>query len=291
MQLYSLDDKNQFVSASAAHKGQDYRCMECGGAVRVRSGLHRRPHFFHKELSKACRLNGKSMAHLQVQLHLAALLPAGQAAVEWRSDSLKRIADVAWLPEKLIFEVQCSFITAQEIYQRTKDWGQAGFQVIWILHDARFNKWRLSAAEAALATIPHYYTNIDSEGKGIIYDQCDHIDKGMRFTKCGPLPVNAAQPRPFYPEIAQPLPEEGIPLTIAQRLSRPPIAFKGDLLDLWMVEPCHPELKNVWQKELTIAEPIKQPMGMTNKMYYFWHRYIVNIYLALLRVLLEKASR
>lgn len=291
MQLYSLDDNNQFVSAAAARKGCDYRCMECGGAVRVRSGLHRRPHFFHKELSAACRLNGKSMAHLQTQLHLAALLPAGETALEWRSDTLARIADVVWFPAKLVFEVQCSFITAQEILERTNDWGQAGFQVIWILHDTRFNKWRLSAAEAALAAIPHYYTNIDNEGEGIIYDQCDRIDGGLRYTEYGPLPVNAAAPRPFYRELAEHAPKEGIPSRIAQRIYSRPIALEGDLLDRWMAEPSHPELQKLWQEELTTAEPVKHPTGLIKKIYTFWQRYVVNSYLALLRVLLEKASR
>lgn len=291
MQLYSLDNNNQFVSAAAAQKGCDYRCMECGGAVRVRSGVHRRPHFFHKELSAPCRLNGKSMVHLQTQLHLAALLPADEAALEWRSDTLARIADVVWFPAKLIFEVQCSFITAQEIRERTNDWALAGFQVIWILHEMRFNKWRLSAAEAALAAIPHYYTNINSEGEGIIYDQCDRIDGGLRFIRYGPLPVNAAAPRPFYREISAHAPEERIPSSVAQRIYSRPIALEGDLLDRWMAEPSHPELQKLWNEELTTTPRLQQPTNIWKKICRFWQRYVINSYLALLRVLLEKASR
>lgn len=171
MQLYALDERDEEVYAGKAVKRCDYRCMECGDQVRLRGGLHRQAHFFHMRTSPNCKLSAKGEKHIQVQKFLQASFTEGDLVLEKRFPSIGRIADAVYLPEKIIFEVQCSPIAAEEIEARNRDYGLIGYQVIWILHDSLYNRFRLSAAEIALDYHPHYFTNIDPLGRGFIYDQ------------------------------------------------------------------------------------------------------------------------
>ena len=63
--------------------------------------------------------------------------------------------------------------------ERNRDYSQEGYQVIWILHDHRYNKKRATAAEIWLQEHPHYFTNFDEEG-GNFYDQWSSFDRGCR---------------------------------------------------------------------------------------------------------------
>jgi competence protein CoiA len=196
MQLYALDEENSLVFAPLATKHRDYFCLECQSVVRRRGGDHRQVHYYHLS-SISCHLSGKSMVHLQVQSRILELLPPGEGQMEYRFPTINRIADVVWLPQKLVFEIQCSAITAEEVQARNADYKRQGFHVVWILHDNRYNQRRVTAAEKFLGledSVPHYFTNIDQDGLGFIYDQFSLVRKGMRHVKLDPLPVEMAQP-------------------------------------------------------------------------------------------------
>jgi competence protein CoiA len=196
MQLYALDEKDSLVFAQHATKHRDYFCLECHSVVRRRGGDHRQVHYYHLS-SVSCHLSGKSMVHLQVQSRILELLPPGEGQMEYRFPAINRIADVVWLPQKLVFEIQCSAITAEEVQARNADYKGQGFHVVWTLHDNRYNQRRLTAAEKFLGlenSVPHYFTNIDQDGLGFIYDQFSLVRKGMRHVKLDPLPVEMAQP-------------------------------------------------------------------------------------------------
>ncbi|MGE5196370.1 MAG: competence protein CoiA, partial [Anaerolineae bacterium] len=125
MQLYALEGNTCIIAQEAlAHK--DYRCPECAGIVRARHGPHRRPHFYHMHLSKFCRQRQKSEEHIQTQLFLKKCLPQEEAALEKIYPAIGRIADVAWEREKLVFEIQCSPISAEEVKSRTTDYRSLG---------------------------------------------------------------------------------------------------------------------------------------------------------------------
>ncbi len=204
MQLYALDSHEQVVIAALAAKGKTYFCPECRSPLRVRAGSRRQPHFFHLSHNRRCRQSGKSVVHLRIQQKLSELLPAGEAVLECRFAAISRIADIAWLPKRLVFEVQCSPITAEEIARRNRDYLSEGFQTVWILHDRRFNRKRASAAEHYLINSPGYFTNIDERGEGMIYDQCAPIFKGIRRRLSPPVAVNLAKPVPI-PEPQNPV--------------------------------------------------------------------------------------
>lgn len=180
MQLFALDSENQLVAANNALKKRDYFCMECGNRVRLRGGIHRKNHFYHFKPDPECRQSQKSLEHLQAQNYLYELLPAGSVQLEKRFPEIERIADVVWEDQKIVFEVQCSPISQKEVESRNRDYRKIGYQVVWILHEKRFIKRKVSAAEEWLSRRLHYYTNFDASGVGEIYDQLHVFNKGLR---------------------------------------------------------------------------------------------------------------
>lgn len=225
MQLYAITTQGELINATEAKKHIDYVCLECGGIVRLRGGNYRQDHFYHLDPPSSCRLNQKSMRHLQVQWYLQKLFPT--CYLEYRFKEINRIADVACPSEKIIFEVQCSPIS-EEILHRNKDYESLGWHVVWILHDYRYNNYRYSSAEAILRNYPHYFTNIDHTGKGEIYDQFDLIQTGVRHYKMSPLTVKLSAP--FYTSHATSLSST---LKLGkERLRHWPLFFEGDLLYL-----------------------------------------------------------
>lgn len=194
MQLYAQDQNGILVLAHNAMPKKNYKCLECESIVRARKGNFRKAHFYHLNAKTACSLQGKSLTHLAIQHYLFDLLPDGEVELEKRFSSINRIADVVWLKHNLIFEVQCSFIDEQEVLSRNRDYASIGYEVIWILHDKRYNKWRHSLAERALENKPHYFTNMNQHGKGMIYDQFEIIQNGLRKIRFASLPVDLSQP-------------------------------------------------------------------------------------------------
>jgi len=226
MQLYSRTSEGKIISATLAEKKMNYICLECEGLVRVRGGIHRQNHFYHPQSSSSCSQTGKSMVHLQVQCQLQKLI--SDVELEKPFPEIKRIADVVWESKKIIFEVQCSSIRAEEVADRNRDYGSLGYQVVWILHDHRFNQFRISAAEEYLQDHPHYYTNMDMEGKGVIYDQFHWIQNGIqrvRFEqlKVSLLNVNTLTSLQSHSD------------WIKRRVSSWPFFFEGDLVSRVML--------------------------------------------------------
>jgi competence protein CoiA len=192
MQLYALEDTAP-IFADRAEKQKDYTCPECGLIVRLRGGDHRQNHFYHLKEERPCRQKGKSMAHLQAQLFIQRNLGA---ALEVRFPEIQRIADVVWEEHKIIFEIQCSPISGAEIMRRNEDYKKIGYEVVWILHDKRFNQTRHSAAEYVLKEHSHYFTNFDAQGNGGFYDQFDVIRGARRLEKLRPLRISLEKPYP-----------------------------------------------------------------------------------------------
>jgi len=286
MQLCALDDNGKLVFAAHAHKQQDYSCPECSGRVRLRGGFHRQDHFFHLEKTSHCRQNGKGMVHLQVQHYLLMHLPEGQSQLEHHFTGINRIADVAWTPHKIVFEIQCSPISAEEVLNRNTDYGGLGWQVVWILHDTRFNKWRLSAAEEALSRSPHFFTNINSEGEGLIYDQYAYVYKGVRKHRMESLPIEITNYRTIPAGQWQPL-EVGV---VMRRIKFWQMSFKGDLVDLMLRGEKKDYLKVIQEIELKEASE-KKSSGGFNPLKDLLYKMLIRPYKLLFQMILEKACR
>ncbi len=226
MQLYAMED-NLLVAASKAQRGKSYVCPECRSWVRVRGGPFRTIHFYHLSRVLKCKQHQKSKEHLQLQCKLVDLI--GQdAQMEVRFDGIDRIADVAWHAKKIVFEIQRSAISVEEVKGRNLDYERAGYAVIWVLHEAQFNRGRMSAAEHFLRGTQCYFTDIDTLGDGIIYDQFEVILGYRRVFKGPKLPVAPDQILDIPPA---PLPDRALPHLLLSRLENSRLYAKGDLLD------------------------------------------------------------
>jgi competence protein CoiA len=186
MQLYALDEASS-VLASHAQRDRDYTCPECSGPVRCRGGQKRQSHFYHVRSLKSCSQHGKSLAHLQIQLHLKSVIPS--LYLEKRVDD--RIADTLWEEEKIVFEIQCSPMSIEEAKSRVEDYSRRGYAVVWILHDRRFNRKRLTPMEKYVRTDG---TAFFTDGRRV-YDQFDVCVDARRPFRGFKLPVDLSKPR------------------------------------------------------------------------------------------------
>jgi len=208
MQLYALD-KSSLVLASHAVRDRSYICPECHGFVRKRGGEKRQAHFYHARRSASCRQHGKSLAHLQIQLHLKSLIPS----LSLEKKFPHRIADACWAKEKIVFEVQCSPLSLGEAKKRCEDYLNWGYIPVWILHDRRYNRTRLSPAEEYLRSRT---TTFFTDGR-TIYDQFDVCQASRRVFRGPKIWVDLNHPQK---KIIEPL------------FSRIwPLSFQGDLFD------------------------------------------------------------
>lgn len=193
MQIFALE-KNELVGAFGAERGKNYFCPECGWPVRIKAGPMRSSHFFHIKRPPRCRQAQKGPIHLRLQRYIRYLFEE-EAEMEKRFDPINRIADVACTVSKKIYEIQYSPISLEEAKARCRDYESLGFQVIWILHEDRFNRRKKSPAERFLQTKTCYYTNMDKEGNGVIYDTLPNLGKKpINLRKSYPLPVRSWPP-------------------------------------------------------------------------------------------------
>lgn len=283
MQLYALDRSSKIISAKNAHKKEVYFCLECGSPLYCRGGFYKQNHFYHIKANRTCRQNGKSEEHLQVQLFLQEALGEKECLLEKPFKEINRIADVVWPSKKLVFEVQCSPILASEVKKRNEDYESLGFFVIWILHDKRFNQKRLSAAENYLQIMPYYFTNINKQGNGIIYDSFWLMEKGMRIFSTPFFAVSislASHVEVLHQKLKERKKE--IPDLLWKKIESQKYCFEGDLTE---------QLLNGKTSELLFEEALKRQKKKEVKwsLRFLFQKLIVRPYKIIFNILLEKA--
>ncbi|GAB4231960.1 MAG: hypothetical protein Tsb0021_10520 [Chlamydiales bacterium] len=225
MLLHALDNNGDWISVHQATKGIPYFCPGCKSSLFLRKGIWRKSHFYHSDTKRICRLQGKTLYHLQAQWALLNLIGNQEACVEKRFIEIDRIADLVWDAKKLVFEIQYSPITGKEVRQRIADYQSMGYSVIWIFHDRTFNRKRLTEAEAVVSGYPHYFTNIDQEGRGGFYDCLTLRQEGIRTWRSKRYPVDLSSPiriEKFF---------DDIPAFLKGRFQLGNIYFRGDLYD------------------------------------------------------------
>ena len=243
MQIFALDKDKNHLLAEEALSGVDYYCPECGERLRLRAGTQRQHHFFHLEKNKLCRQNNKSLNHINLQYHIFQKLSKRKYKVglEQYFPNIKRIADVCCPELKLIFEVQCSNITPQEIFERNLDYAKEGFNVVWILNDNKlYNKKGLTAAEKYLENLMHYYSNIDHDGNVNIYDQFEVVYEQRRYYRFYRHNIDISQVKKFDSMIHN--------KSIGSRSKNWPFYFNNDLYDYLSKRSSSPLFK-IFQRE------------------------------------------
>jgi competence protein CoiA len=208
-------DQVETISAWDAVAGKLYECLECQTPLKLRLTRQKFPHFYHLCSSRNCRLYSKSKRHLLIQYAIQKKIP--EVVLEKSFPSIQRIADVVWEEKQIIFEIQCSFIAEKEAQDRVKEYASLGYEVIWILFDARFNRKKVSLAEAWMRNRSCYFV----DKQFVFYDQQEIIDHQKRIFRSRKIPIQLSP-------ILTPL--EG-PLLLQHRI-RNKYYFTNDLLDL-----------------------------------------------------------
>lgn len=286
MHLYALDEKENLISAHQADKQTNYFCRECRCVVRCRGGFLRQVHFYHLEPNRTCRQSGKSLIHLQIQQYMQTVLPTSECELEKRFPLINRIADVVWEEKKLIFEIQCSPISAREIEGRNHDYQSLGYQVIWIMHDHLYNKNRLTAAEYFLQESPHYFTDMNAEGQGRIYDQCDWIEKGKRLKSMGSREVNISSHCLCKEQLFS---NYDYPTWLKKRIQSWPIYFSGDFLDHLLMSK-DVKAGEIGQETFIELEKSQTQLGLRERVMNMIN-FIMFPYRLMLHLIIEKLTR
>jgi competence protein CoiA len=225
MSLYAYED-DILVYAVEAELRRTYACAGCRGRVRVRKGAARVPHFYHLSRSPSCRLYSKSEDHLLAQLFLQKHLPTGETFLEKPFPDILRVADIVWEPRKIVFEIQCSLLSAKEAEHRMKDYKTAGYQVVWILDDRIFNRRRVRAVEKLIRLTPCYYATLRRETP-VFYDQFEIFYLETRIKKGHSLKVRIDRPY-ILPSFSWE--EERFPSQILKKTANANLYFQGDLI-------------------------------------------------------------
>ena len=211
MQRFAFSLNGERVFADDAIPQVDYFCPECREKLRVKQGDIKIPHFFHFEGTKECRWKTRFQTHSIIQEEFVQKLGAENCTLECFFPGIARIADIAYYPKKVVFEIQVSPISRKELEERTCDYWKAGWHIIWILHINQFGSKKASGAEELAEGVPHYFTDIGSN-RGALWDEASFVSRGRRRffsplsrkfldivtpTIHGPLPKALASPQTF----------------------------------------------------------------------------------------------
>jgi competence protein CoiA len=260
MQIFALDEKNSLIAAHQALRQQDYHCVECKSLLRLRGGSQRQLHFYHFHTKQHCGLSKKSLTHLQIQFYIQKKLNLPDTSLEYRFPHIQRIADVFWSEKNIVFEIQCSKIPIQTLLSRTQDYRSIGINVVWIFHDHCFSKSHIARMEEVIREIPHYFTNLNSKGSGIIYDQFLYSTNDLLKKYLPQLEIDLSVPKKT-PENFNPTLAELIP-----RLQFWKIHFKQDLLDQFLYSTFSKTVQPVTSKKTAKLFFIKK--------LYFWLKFV-----------------
>lgn len=181
-------DEDDLIYACDATTGKIYWCLECFCPVKKRIG--KRPHFYHLKARPSCRLYSKAENHLLAQLEIQKQFPSGEILIEKPFRDIRRVADACFEKRKIIFEIQSSPITENEVEKRNADYRSIGYETIWFLDDKRYNQRFLRPAESYLRTHGAYYFTIQKGMFTGFYDQFEIFFERKREIKGRALRLN-----------------------------------------------------------------------------------------------------
>lgn len=167
---------------------------------------------------------GKSTEHFLIQQQICQLLPSQQIHLEWSFPAIKRRADVFWAKENIVFEIQCSPLTFEDIQQRSADYKRLALQVVWLFDKRLFGAPRPSELMRNLGKYPHYF--FDERG---FFDRLVLFGCRKAFFLEHDLKISLEKPQPMYSKKTR-------SLTLASRTQRS-LYFAGDFFDLYQNNP------------------------------------------------------
>ena len=239
MALYAYEE-GCFINAADSSPDKSYRCVSCKSLVKLRRGLFRIPHFYHLAKTPSCRLYSKSEDHMLAQLAIQRLLPPGETTLEKPFSEISRVADLAWERPKIVFEIQCSKLSVQEVRQRVHDYSKVGYRVVWILDDRIFNRNKIGEAEHLIRKSTSYYAKLRNQTFPTFYDQFEIDSNRKRLKKGHRLTVQLQRPFSVPPKgswLEMPLPNQ-----VLRKIELSQIYFHGDLLHKAFLSKKIPEI-------------------------------------------------
>src|SRR5262249_49540226 len=141
-----------------------------------------------------------------------------------------------------------------------------------------------SAAEIFLEEYPHYFTNMNAEGKGIFYDQYQIIHEGIRQVAMDSLPVKLTCRKELNPRNLDKL---NMPKIILQRLRWGTSYFEDDLLDLAFKNEMNNYIRKalLYETAFNLKQKKESPSPFIKGI--FW-RFIIRPYIVFFKIVLEK---
>ncbi len=273
MPLFALHD-TYLISAFDAETNASYFCLECQNPLKLRKQKRKLPHFYHLRATPSCRLYSKSNEHLLIQLAIQKSLPPNEGRLEHHFPSIRRIADVSWEKKKIVFEIQCSLISEEEVKQRSQDYASLNYQIVWILDDRLFNKKIIQKTEHYLRTRLCYFAELHPNL--LFYDQFEVIQFPKRLRKGPKIPILLHQVHPMkHTDIPQ----------VKQRVANNCFYFENDLVHKALLIPKIPSYGhtfNAWSHLESKQIQCKRFSCL---------RWIQKIYFQLLKKALQKISR
>lgn len=117
---------------------REYFCPECEEAVFVKDGPLKIAHFSHYPSSTCGYGTGESARHVALKMAVMQAFEAFEDVEFERSVVAGRRADVIVPSERVVLECQASTLHSREWLQRTLDYSDAGYSVLWVWDTARF---------------------------------------------------------------------------------------------------------------------------------------------------------
>ena len=169
-------------------------------------------------------------SHYYIAQAVKTQLADQEVSVEKRFTQINRIADLVWEPRKVIFEIQCSFIEPQEVTQRIQDYESIGYDVIWLLDDAKFNQTYLTKAEVLIRNRGGKYVHVE-KSYCLFYDQVEQRIGRKMVTKSPYMPIELPG---MYLRVSAGATLSTIPKSLQGQWKFARHLFPGQALDLFL---------------------------------------------------------
>lgn len=151
---------------------QDFFCPACKSALRLRSGPIKLPHFAHISLEN-CESWSENESFQHLSLKKAIYLWATKTEkvkMEEYLPELKQTPDLL-LSDQIAIEIQCSRLSIERLFERTKNYEAHDYKVIWLMGKDLWLKSRLSSLQKNLLYFSmnsgFHYWELDLERKCI----------------------------------------------------------------------------------------------------------------------------
>lgn len=173
--LKAIKDNKVFYAWETEKEQKPFFCPECKREVGLRKGKIKIHHFYHIKKFD-CLVSPESQIHLEIKFKLYKYLKTIYNKVELEYRIGDRISDVFYINmknKKVVYEVQKSKLSLDEVKKRTESYKNQNIYVIWLLIKdcLKINDWnqeiKLSAWQQYIYKL---YGKLFIYHNGIIYE-------------------------------------------------------------------------------------------------------------------------